>query len=972
MKGAVYLFSSLRLLLIGLFLVAGLTEAAATHLRAGNIFVTRVGDCSSRTYRIRVIVYTNTNNTSVLFGGDQDYLDLGDGSPRILVPEIGPGHPNYEVIDASRGIATAFFEITYTYGGSDEYTISYIEPNRNTGVLNMEKSENTTFYLETKILIDSFLGCSTPPTLDNPPIDRACSGAAWSHNPGANDPDDSISYQMVVPFQKRNTEVVNYAPPNAPQFYTNYEQGNEAGTGPPTFSIDNEGTITWDAPGAPGEYNIAFIVIEWREVRGVRYPIGFVRRDMQIIVEDDCNNERPDLEVPDKVCVVAGETITETIMGSDPDGDQVKIEAISPIFDFATNAATLSPPPGYRPSPDVVEFEWTTTCEHVKEQPYQVLFKITDRKPGGGLGLAYYKTWLIYVVGPPPTWEDATLNLSQRSATIRWDPYICQQADSIQIWRKVDGSDFVPDTCNTGMPESLGYQKIATSLVKKPDPNDPTVIIPVVEYVDKNGGQGLAPGAVYCYRLVAVYSTRRGGESLVSLDTCVGPILADVPIVTKVSIQKTSETDGAIKVEWFRPYEADAGQFPPPYTYVVFRGGGFTRGNDSTEVEIKGPSTADTLSITDIGLNTRDNVFNYTVLAIAADGDTLGSSAPASSVRLESRSELKKITLNWRAAVPWSNQITNYKHKVFRGPEGSTEVDLELIAEVDVTTDGLTYVDVGQHNNIPLEDDTEYCYRVETYGSYGNEDIYPDTLKNFSQIICVLPGDTISPCKPILEINLVSCEDALQTNTCGQEQFTNTLTWINLAGPECQADISSYRIYIATSMDGEYTYYRTVPGTNGGFLDTELRSYARCYKVSAVDRSGNESELSNAVCNDNCPQYVLPNVFTPNGDEVNDFFSAFSLRGINCVDQSCPPYLIEACARFVEKVEFKVYNRWGQELYTYESGSENSIYIDWNGRDKNGTFLDPAVYYYIAEVTFITIDPNKRHKTLKGWVHLLK
>src|SRR5690554_2854321 len=113
---------------------------------------------------------------------------------------------------------------------------------------------------------------------------------------------------------------------------------------------------------------------------------------------------------------------------------------------------------------------------------------------------------------------------------IKWEPYICQQADSLQIWRKVDGFDFVPDSCDTGMPESLGYQKIATTLVKNPSTN-----VPIVQYVDNNGGQGLAPGAIYCYRLVAVYSSRKGGESLVSLDTCVGPILADVPIITNVS-----------------------------------------------------------------------------------------------------------------------------------------------------------------------------------------------------------------------------------------------------------------------------------------------------------------------------------------------------------------------------------------------------------------------------------------------------
>jgi hypothetical protein len=120
----------------------------------------------------------------------------------------------------------------------------------------------------------------------------------------------------------------------------------------------------------------------------------------------------------------------------------------------------------------------------------------------------------------------------------------------------------------------------------------------------------------------------------------------------------------------------------------------------------------------------------------------------------------------------------------------------------------------------------------------------------------------------------------------------------------------------------------------------------------------------------------LPNVFTPNGDGKNDEFSAFNIRDYlkNCPnpeDCTIPQNLIEKCARFVDKVKFKVFNRWGQEVYSYESGSENSIYIDWDGKDEGGVELAPAVYYYVAEVTFFTLDPNNKVKNFKGWVHLV-
>ncbi|MGC3945608.1 MAG: hypothetical protein QM762_13995 [Chryseolinea sp.] len=432
-------------LLALLFTSLAAFQAQATHLRAGEIVAVRES-CSALTFIITVTVYTNTKDTNVLFGGDTEYLYFGDGK-FVAVPET-PNTIRYD-LNPDGSVATASFTISHTYPGVGRYLISYREPNRNEGVLNMDASVNTMFYLETELSVDPFLGCNNTPNLLIAPIDQACSGVTFTHNPGAYDPDgDSLSYEMVVPFSDRNTEVINYRNPNDPKFYTNYNTGNEAGTGSPTFAIDPiSGTITWDSPGAIGEYNIAFHVIEWRKKNGVWYKVGYVRRDMQIIV-DDCDNQRPDLIMPADTCVVAGTTLKATIFGIDPDNDQVKIEAFSEIFNFPTgqSPATYTPVPkvdDFRPSspPAQTKFEWNTECIHVKDQPYQVVFKITD-KPKNGPRLVTFKTWFIKVVGPAPVWEDAKLNLVNRTTELKWDPYFCQNAETMQVWRKVDGTNF--------------------------------------------------------------------------------------------------------------------------------------------------------------------------------------------------------------------------------------------------------------------------------------------------------------------------------------------------------------------------------------------------------------------------------------------------------------------------------------------------------------------------------------------------
>jgi hypothetical protein len=954
----------------------------ATHLRAGEIVVERVS-CSSLTFRITVTVFTNTINTNVLFGGEDDWLDFGDGT-RVLVPET----PNTLRPDLGEGIATASYTILHTYSGFQQYMISYSEPNRNEGVVNMDGSVNTRFYIETQIIVDPFLGCNNTPKLLVPPIDRACTGATFYHNPGAYDPDgDSISYKMVIPFREKNTQVINYKDPSDPKFYTNYSTGNEDGNGPPTFSINAvDGTLTWDAPGMAGEYNIAFIVEEWRKINGQWFPTGFVRRDMQIIV-DDCKNERPDLIIPEDVCIEAGTTLDATIFGIDPNNDPVKIEAFSEIFNFAPalSPATYSPNPAVyqttTPKRAELKFQWKTDCSHVKEQPYPVVFKITDQSKGGSK-LVTFKTWFIKVVGPKPKWVSAQVDLAKRVTNLKWESYLCQNAQTMQVWRRVDSFAFEPDSCQTGMPDFLGYTLIATLPIKDASNK------PVTTYTDNNEGKGLATGAQYCYRLVAEFPLPRGGESYVSKEVCIDPIVVDGPVITNVSITKTGTNDGQIMVRWTKPFQINRSQYPGPFEYEVYRAEGFAGNINLLKVNTGRKAENDT-TFTDVGMNTRNIIYNYRIVLYSNTSQNLSVYSPvdtsftASSVRLEAKSEFKKIILNWAAFVPWSNLIQTKpnEHLLYRGPAGSTESDLQLIASVDPTTGGLTYIDQGQHNGVPLSDTDEYCYRVMTRGAYGNPQI-KEPLENFSQIVCAQPNDSIPPCKPVLAIQLSDCQKFLAEAPCNQGSFSNTLSW-NRPTDECAADILGYKVYRSASKDGTFDWL-TNAGIDGIVRDTffidnglngaGLNTLAYCYKLSAIDRSNNESELSDAVCNDNCPYYELPNVFTPNGDPCNNLFSAYSDRNIGGEESPCPvpPENKAKCARFVEKVIFRVYNRWGKEVYNYESGSERTIYVDWDGRGEDGTELASGVYYYVAEVTFDSVDPNNRNKIIKGWVHLIR
>ncbi|MGB1040229.1 MAG: LamG-like jellyroll fold domain-containing protein [Flavobacteriales bacterium] len=82
-----------------------------------------------------------------------------------------------------------------------------------------------------------------------------------------------------------------------------------------------------------------------------------------------------------------------------------------------------------------------------------------------------------------------------------------------------------------------------------------------------------------------------------------------------------------------------------------------------------------------------------------------------------------------------------------------------------------------------------------------------------------------------------------------------------------------------------------------------------------------------------CESYfVMPNVFSPNGDKVNDLFEP--------IQHSC--YNLK---------RFLVVNRWGQTVF------ESSSKIEWDGNAQNGKNVKEGVYFWIIEYS------NQRYKT---------
>lgn len=90
------------------------------------------------------------------------------------------------------------------------------------------------------------------------------------------------------------------------------------------------------------------------------------------------------------------------------------------------------------------------------------------------------------------------------------------------------------------------------------------------------------------------------------------------------------------------------------------------------------------------------------------------------------------------------------------------------------------------------------------------------------------------------------------------------------------------------------------------------------------------------------PTIYIPNVFTPNNDGLNDIF--------------------EVKGSYIENIEITIFNRWGNELYTWKDINEG-----WDGTYQ-GKLVPDGTYIYLINVVF----ENREKKSVTGSITLLK
>lgn len=597
--------------------------------------------------------------------------------------------------------------------------------------------------------------------------------------------------------------------------------------------------------------------------------VGSVIRDMQILI-NACNNNVPVISAPTDTCVVAGSTVAFSVSASDPDGDEVTLSASGAPFHLLP-PATLTPenPTGVQP---VGCFEWSTNCSHIRQTPYQVIFHAKDNSFPTPLTNVHNVN--LYVIGPAPT---ALAAVPQGNAiSLSWDAYSCENAEQMVIYRRNGSLPYTPEPCETGV--RPGYSPITT-----------ITDLSILSWVDDNNGLGLQQGVDYAYRLVAVFPD--GSESIPS-DEITARLKNDKPLMTHVTNAPDHLQDNQSVITWTPPTEIDA-SFQAPFAYRLNRSL-----NGSTTVVYQGADT----SFFDAQVNLASgHPLSYSVTMTDAAQQTVGTSSPADPILLTAQGGDKTVSLSWIERVPWSIDST------------------EIFKEINGQYQKIAAVNNGEYFDNNVENDSLYRYYVRTSGHYAVASVVRPLL-NYSAVVEATPVDEEPPCPMVLEV----------TPDC--EKVENILSWQKPASD----DIAGYDIYYTESSSVDFQRIETLTyPMDTTWVHEGLSSTVGCYYIVVFDDTGNYSQPSDTVCvdYDACPVYELPNVFTPNGDGINDVFTP-----------------IHVSLSAIDHVEMHIFNRWGRPVYDTEDPL-----INWDGR-ASATKLECATgtYFFVCEVYVIT------------------
>lgn len=183
--------------------------------------------------------------------------------------------------------------------------------------------------------------------------------------------------------------------------------------------------------------------------------------------------------------------------------------------------------------------------------------------------------------------------------------------------------------------------------------------------------------------------------------------------------------------------------------------------------------------------------------------------------------------------------------------------------------------------------------------------------------------------------------DVLVTGSKTEDPYTVRMDFTNYLG--FKNGVKKYVIYRRLGSSGPYVPYDSLNSPSQITYKNGLEGYLQCYRILSFEDNGNQQQSwSNDICFNFSPTIYVPNAFTPNNDGINDLF--------------------EISSGAIKSYEMKVFNRWGERLWSTTTSTEF-----WDGTYK-GEPVQMDVYMYVITLT----DFRDHVFSLNGTVHVIR
>ncbi|MFH1320539.1 MAG: gliding motility-associated C-terminal domain-containing protein [Bacteroidota bacterium] len=265
----------------------------------------------------------------------------------------------------------------------------------------------------------------------------------------------------------------------------------------------------------------------------------------------------------------------------------------------------------------------------------------------------------------------------------------------------------------------------------------------------------------------------------------------------------------------------------------------------------------------------------------------------------------RECTLSWNKYINWPSGVSDYY--IYVSENGGL---FFLLGTADST----------QYTQTGLIETISYCYVVRAVDNSGQK-------TSTSNILCGFT-DTISNVEISFELTVQATYSV--TNSLSL-QWDENVAWLGLA--------DSFDIYrnINNGIFDPIPIAR-LPFSTTSYTD-DVFSFRDetgdfCYFIVSVKTTNDIYgcvDTSNIACASQIPKFIVPNAFTPNGDNINDVFPI-----IRDNEEKFAKIFID-----VTDYLFIIYNRWGQKIFETNNPDQG-----WDGLFNGFPIQNDAYVYY--------------------------